>query len=602
MSEVEGARPSGSPALRRNDAALSSPRGAGATLLESLRRRCVQAELQLREMEDRFRRDCARQEQELELLRIENNKYKTKIEEMRMMQTAPREVLQGALAHGGESKLLKASSRKYCMAREAVERSRDELNEIRARVLATRQRIHETRRKVIGARSRASLSSKLPRRSCAEIELQTRASRSQLRGLEAHVEFETDRRSGFIDAVKELRTEIDVLQTAQRNTGELFRDREHDMLEVMKESSFLIEVCNVLCEERDACQRQLVELQRAFEADNEAYERTFHDLLSVEERDKTVKAKLRESIAKLQGEMQQVVTEREAAERLLGEDDTAFRRATMMNVSHDNDGDGDNTGVSLHLAEFERYISRLADIADSENLSDIESYVCEGGEGRFKLYSVLHRTQDTVAALKQERDALQEARRRATGGPESEQRAREELEELQAQLLQVQSETLEQEQQAECVRSQLDAVLPDVQSIFQALGCDDSLIVAQHGVAALSRGTLNLFLAAIEQRLEEYVAVWRRRQQPLEAQSSMAGYDAPGPTFKLPADASTSTAATPPRPFLSTHEPETSGHDKSLKADPPPGGAARARVQERVLNGVEDANSSQGSREARRSA
>ncbi|RNE99260.1 axonemal p66.0 [Trypanosoma rangeli] len=567
MAEAEGTGPTASPTLKRAELAVLVPRGTGATAMESLRRRYVQAELQLRETEDRFRRDCARQEQELELLRIENNKYKAKIEEMRMTETMPQEMIHHTLVSGAESKLLKASSRRYCMAREAVERSRDELNEIRARVASTRQRIYDTNRKMAGTHTRGSLPSKPPYNNCAETVLQTQASRSQLRGLEAHVELETDRRADFIEEVKNLRKEIDVLLTLQRRTRDVFRDREREMLEVVKESSFLIEVCNVLFEERDACQQQLVELQQAFEADNEAYEKTFQDIVGVEERDKTVKGKLRENIAKLEKEMRQVVTEREAVERVLDADDTALRKSTMGTTGHENDSDIDSTGVSLQLAEFERYIGRLAEIAGSESLPDIERYICEGGEQRLKLYSLLHRTQDAVAALTQEKETLQQARLLATDGPMAGQSAREEMESLQSQLVQIQRDTLDHEQQAEFVRSQLDAVLSEVQSIFNALGCDDRFIIDRHGVSVLSRGTVNLFLAAIEQRLEEYVAVWMRQHQPLQTLPPAVGFDAVGPKLTALVSTSTLMAATPPHMLPSTHEPDTVGHDKNLTPD-----------------------------------
>ncbi|RNC30373.1 axonemal p66.0, partial [Trypanosoma cruzi] len=195
---------------------------------------------------------------------------------------------------------------------------------------------------------------------------------------------------------------------------------------------------------------------------------------------------------------------------------------------NDDDSEPENNDLSRQVAEFERYIGRLAEMAGSESLPDIERYICEGGEERFQLYSLLHRTQDDLAALEQEKEALQEARWIATEGSEVEHRAREELEELQAKLRQIQIDTLDHEQQAECVRTQIDASLPDVQSIFDALGCDDSMIIAQHGVSVLSRGTVKLFLASIEQRLEEYMAAWMQRQQPSHVLSPNVGYNASG--------------------------------------------------------------------------
>ncbi|EKF39091.1 hypothetical protein MOQ_000690 [Trypanosoma cruzi marinkellei] len=594
MEEAGGGKPTGTSATKRNDATLPIPRGAGITLVESLRRRQVQAELQLRETEDRFRRDCARQEQELDLLRIENSKYKAKIEEMRMAQTAPRETMMYTFGHGRESNLLRASSHKYCMAREAVEKARETLSEIKARVVALRQRIHDMQRQCGNARSRVDYSSRQSRRSCIEIELQTRASRLQLRGLEAHVEFETDRLSGIIEEVKALRRDIDVLLTAQRRSAEIFQDRENEMLEIMKETSFLIEVCNLLSEERDAYRQQLLEIQRASETDHEAYENAFSDLVGVEERDKVVKAKLREGVAKLEDELRNVTREREAAERLVREEEAASRANRRGENGNDNDSELENNDLSRQVAEFERYIARLADMAGSESLPDIERYICEGGEERFQLYSVLHRTQDDLAALEQEKEALQEARWIATEGSEVEHRAREELEELQAKLRQIQSDTLDHEQQAECVRAQIDASLPDVQSIFDALGCDDSLIVAQHGMSVLSRGTVKLFFASIEQRLEEYMAAWMQRQHPSQVASPTVVYNTSGFGITAQPDTSKTITAASLHVLPSTNEPETVGHEKGVAGELLHSDWAQVLVKGHVENGGIDVNDAGG--------
>ncbi|PWU93607.1 axonemal p66.0 [Trypanosoma cruzi] len=597
MEEAGGGRPTGPSATKRNDATLSVPRGAGITLVESLRRRQVQAELQLRETEDRFRRDCARQEQELDLLRIENSKYKAKIEELRMAQTAPRETSIYTFARGGESNLLRASSHKYCMAREAVEKAREVLSEIKARVVALRQRIHDMQRQCGNARSRVDYSNRKARRSCIEIELQTRASRLQLRGLEAHVEFETDRRSGIIEEVKALRRDIDVLLTAQRRGDEIFQERENEMLEIMKETSFLIEVCNVLCEERDAYRQQLLELQRASEADHEAYENAFSDLVGVEERDKVLKAKLREGVAKLEDELRSVTREREAAERLVREDGAASRATRHGENGNDDDSEPENNDLSRQVAEFERYIGRLAEMAGSESLPDIERYICEGGEERFQLYSLLHRTQDDLAALEQEKEALQEARWIATEGSEVEHHAREELEELQAKLRQIQIDTLNHEQQAECVRTQIDASLPDVQSIFDALGCDDSMIIAQHGVSVLSRGTVKLFLASIEQRLEEYMAAWMQRQQLSHVLSPTVGYNASGFGITAQMETSKTMPEASPHVLPSTNEPEAMEHEKGVTGELLRSDWAHALVKGQVENGGIDVNDAGGTRD-----
>nr|CCC91649.1 unnamed protein product [Trypanosoma congolense IL3000] len=122
-------------------------------VVDTLRRRYVQAELQLRECEDRFRRDCARQEQELELIQMENNKLKQKIEEIRMAESSvdrsvPTQLCASVGDIGdGDSKLLKASSQKYRWAREAVDKARGDLVEYESRLAAARERCKELRNK-----------------------------------------------------------------------------------------------------------------------------------------------------------------------------------------------------------------------------------------------------------------------------------------------------------------------------------------------------------------------------------------------------------------------------------------------------------------------
>lgn len=503
---------------KKTDPASPVPHGMSFTAVESLRRRHVQAELQLREMEDRFRRDCSRQERELELLRIENNRIKTKIEEMRMAQTAPQRSTFDGTGFEEDSKLINASSKKYCMAREAVEAAREELNEIRAKLASTRQRIQETRTRRGSSRSRARALEMQAQRSCIEIEEQSRASRMQLRTLEAHVDVETDRLSKLVDDAKNIRRAIDIQLGEQNRTDTLFRDREREMEGVLRETSFLIEVCNVLFEERDECQQQLAELRKTSEGDYEAYEKTFQELVSVEGRDKLVKARLRDNVSKLEEDVMEASKERTTAERVLQDEAVSFALESAGVVDPNNTQEWSASGLSRQLEEFERYISRLMELTGSDSLVDVERFVCGGGEGRFQLYNVLNRAQEDFAALERERAALLEAERTVREGTEADRRAREEVERLQEQLRQTQCDTLDYEQQAEFVRTVLDPALPMVQSIFDALACDVAPIIAERGTPELSRESVKLYLAAIEQRLEVYTAAWTQQQRSQQRQ------------------------------------------------------------------------------------
>ncbi|KAH9586622.1 hypothetical protein LSM04_002192 [Trypanosoma melophagium] len=539
---TNGSKAASSP-TQRNPAATPTPPSnaysptstsvAAAAVVDSLRRRHVQAEMRLRELEDRFRRDCSRQEQELELLRIDNNKYKAKIEELRMAQTdaAPR----GSITSTG-SKLLRASSRKYRAARASVERAREELMEINAKIVSARQRLQELRRRRSTSHKLSVTSAAQSRRSRTDIEIRTHASRLQLRGLETHVETETDRLSKLMDAVKELREDIDVQFITQNRSDDLYGERERALLDVMRETSFLVEVCNVLFEERDDCQLQLAEMRRTAEDEHEAYERAFVELVAVEDRDRATKTRLRENIVRLRDEVAEAARESEAAERMVREERAALLRGSaaaraassttsnnLLGIEGSNEReDEEDDGIKRQLEEFECYLTRLAQLAGSDDLDDVQRFVCGGSEERFQLYTALNHARDEISKLEHERDALlREIAVKEMGEDENddeeeggnnddtkERRLRKEVEELQMHLREIQRITLDHVQHAECAKAYLDSTLPVVDAIFTSLDCDDTRIVAERGSRFLSRETLGLFLASIEQRLEEYIAAW----------------------------------------------------------------------------------------------
>ncbi|ORC85341.1 uncharacterized protein TM35_000362010 [Trypanosoma theileri] len=618
--EKDGSRAAGSPTTRRSPATPTPPRGtnpppstsvAAAAAVDSLRRRHVQAEMRLRELEDRFRRDCSRQEQELELLRLDNTKYKAKIEELRMAQAdaQPRTSLTST-----DSKLLRASSRKYRSARACVERAREELMEINAKLVSARQRLHELRRRRSTSHKLSVTSAARSRQSRTDIEIRAHASRLQLRGLEAHVETETDRLSKLMDAVKTLREDIDVQFTAQNRSDDLYSERERELLDVMRETSFLVEVCNVLFEERDDCQLQLAEMQRTAAAEHEAYEHAFVELVAVEDRDRTTKTRLRENLVRLQDDVAEAVREREAAELVVREERAALQRGTVAtrgtsstasnggmglegsNEREDVDDDGNGSeGIQRQLEEFERYLTRLAQLAGSDDLDDVQRFVCGGSDERFQLYTALNHIRDDISKLEQERDALLretaanemgiekgEGGEKGEEGAVQERRMRKEVEELQENLREIQRVTLDHVQHAECAKTYLDSTLPVIDSIFTALDCDDTRIVAEHGSRFLSRETLELFLASIEQRLEEYMAVWvqSRPQKQQEQQQQRQRL-----LLANPKSTTTTTAAgkatISPRLLPSTgdqQEEDAILRDRSIAEEPIPTEVIRAAV------------------------
>ncbi|KAG8344552.1 hypothetical protein TRVL_04621 [Trypanosoma vivax] len=478
--------------------------------VEALRRRYVQAELQLRECEDRCRRDCARQEQELELIQFDNNKLKAKIEEIRMAENAVQVPGQhllpqgGAEKTGGDSKLLKASSRNYRVARETVERARKELSELEAHLASARVRLHDLRTRQGRSRSAVRDSTAMMARRRQNIEEQVNVSRTQLRGLEAHIDSESERLSRLLESAKSLRHQIDVHITMQSQMDGLWHDRELEMAEVMKETSFLIEVCNVLVEERNECQQQLIELRRVAEADADAYEKVFNELVSVEERSKSQKTVLREGIDKLMCEVAVVVKAREAIEReVLSKLDSAGDVQAEAAVVDD-----DSNGVRRQLREFEEFLEYLINIVGTDELSQVEKYVSEENDYRFKLFDVLQYTQNKVAALQKERDDLLEKLNTTIKGTTEERVARDSVRDLQNKLSHIESETQQFEEEARQTCQILLSALAVVEKILIGTGCRTASGFSSISSGVPTRRALGEYFATIEQQIEAYMALW----------------------------------------------------------------------------------------------
>ncbi|CBH12764.1 hypothetical protein, conserved [Trypanosoma brucei gambiense DAL972] len=475
---------------------------------DTLRRRYVQAELQLRECEDRFRRDCARQEQELELIQFENNKLKVRIEEMRMAENAvdkessSRSPGGACVAAEHDSKLLKASSQKYRSAREAVERARNELVDLEAQLSAARVRFNELRCRHGSTSSAANASSLQTYRNRREEEEQIEASRARLRGLESHVETESDRLSTLIEEGKAMRLEIDLQITMQNQVDALRQDREGEMVEIMKETSFLIEVCNLLVEERSECEHQLAELRKAAEADAEAYEKAFYELVAVEDRNKIQAQNVREGIDKLTDELAEVVKERTAAEHDL----VNKHNETGAAAQDDTDEDGD--GLESQLKEFEVYLNRLGKIVGTCDLAEVESYVCDENGERFQLYNVIQSKQSAARELEEERNELMKKLNILVDGTEKQRQEREEVKRLQSHLKDLQEETEAIEKRSEKTRAVLAESVLHLQKTYTSIGCvAPKLVLTKEGSTPSLHSVHELF-AAIERRTEDYLAVW----------------------------------------------------------------------------------------------
>nr|CCC91650.1 conserved hypothetical protein [Trypanosoma congolense IL3000] len=302
-----------------------------------------------------------------------------------------------------------------------------------------------------------------------------------------------------------MRREIDLQITLENQMEELRQDREGEIVEIMKETSFLIEVCNLLVEERSEYEYQLAELRKAAEEDAEAYERAFHELVAVEERNKAHRQELNESIDKLTEELALTVKDRQKAEREV---------AAMQNKvdgAEESEMVKENSGLRQQLKEFETYFELFSKIVGSSDVNEIERYVCgEGGE-RFQLYEMIQNKQNAMRELAKEKAELIEKLDTLIKGTKNERHDREELRQMQDELARVQKETESIEQQAQKTSAMLSSAAVCLEKIFSSIGCTAPKLVLPSAGITPSQHVVHELFAAIERRVEEYIITWMEK-------------------------------------------------------------------------------------------
>lgn len=428
-----------------------------------VRRRLAEVEMRLRDMEEEARRTRVLQEQEIGNLERDNVKLRERLEEIRMeecMSLAEAHAFRdhtshhltgGAAASHAESKLLGSTTLKYQNAKAEVQRRRRECAQAERQLAEARTRLTDVRkaRKELKGRSLAAEISASVRVAAAD---NYRALiHERLRGLEEQVAREQERFNGIATEAKQARIEIDALLVSQTSNEKVCRHLYDALLVKRREMAYLMEVCNLLCEERQQVVAELTEVQARMAEQSHQYEAAFDELTGVQDENAKTQAANREQLDELRRLIAQTRTEREALEeenrcaktaieqqrrrtvggRLKDEANVtttseASRGSSALDgecgivAAGEAEGVGGDGGAELRTPEsassldatqaqirmFDDYYRKLSAIVQSDAIEDVAGFMDAAADERYKVFDEMNAIERNMAALETEKAAL----------------------------------------------------------------------------------------------------------------------------------------------------------------------------------------------------
>ncbi|CAJ1986205.1 hypothetical protein conserved [Leishmania donovani] len=428
-----------------------------------VRRRLAEVETRLRDMEEEARRTRVLQEQEIANLEHDNVKLRERLEAIRMeecMSLAEARALQGhtsyqltggAPASHAESKLLGSTTIKYQNAKAEVQRRRRECAQAERQLAEARTRLADVRkaRKELKGRSLAAEMSASMRVAAAD-NYRTLI-HERLRGLEEQVAREQERFNSIATEAKQARIEIDALLVSQTSNEKMYRHWYDALLAKRREMAFLMEVCNLLCEERQQVVAELTEVQARMAEQSHQYEAAFDELTGVQDENAKTQAANCEQLEELRRLIAQTRTEREALEEENRCTKTAMERQRRRTVGHRLkeeanttttsaasrgssaiDGEcgivaageaervGDDGGAELRTPEsessldgnqqqirmFDDYYRKLSAIVQSDAIEDVAGFMDAAADERYKVFDEMNAIERNMVALETEKAAL----------------------------------------------------------------------------------------------------------------------------------------------------------------------------------------------------
>eukprot|EP00388_Colpodella_angusta_P026600 GDKK01006351.1.p1 GENE.GDKK01006351.1~~GDKK01006351.1.p1 ORF type:complete len:322 (+),score=48.89 GDKK01006351.1:59-967(+) len=180
----------------------------------------------------------------------------------------------------------------------------------------------------------------------------------------------------------------------------------------------------------------------------------------------------------------------------------------------------DNTAVESQALAYEEAFMKLRQATDIPDLTLLVQRFLSAEEENYSLFSYVNDLAKNIEGLEKQRAELISQIDQAAEGNDEDKSRRTALRELEDKLRAEERANQQFVDLSNKSSSVLRGIITTVEGLFTRIGCDDSRIMAKHGVSGLTTESLLLYLAAIEEKAEQYMHAWSQ-QNGLVAEGGM---------------------------------------------------------------------------------
>ena len=470
--------------------------------LETLRARQRSMEQMQARLQEASARDLQRQRREHDTLRRENDSLKQQINELRASEVTQASSSTSTGAGGGGGLFSSgggSSGRGTLKSAHGARRSkeldskRDTLQHLEIRLSEAQQRSadleeqHEANRAAIKEQRRQMGGVNATRDNAEAVE-------KQVTVLENRLDQSLVRFNNVLKENKELRDAIDTLRGERDVFETIYQKLEGELQDRKKEMAFIIEVANIAYEERDN-NAQVLQSLKAYAADEmNTFAATFAELDGLMETDRKTKEQVKERIAGL---------ERRELQRT--QDAKARSALKASALAEQNSG---NIAVESQTQAYEEAFVKLRQATEVPDLGALVQRFLTAEEENYSLFSFVNTLAKTIEGLEEQRASLLEQIDNTADGNDEDKARRTQLRSLEDKLRAEERANQQFVDLTNKANGVLRGIMAAVEGLFARCGCDDSNIMARHGVSGLSSESLLLYLAAVEERAEQYMRAW----------------------------------------------------------------------------------------------
>lgn len=474
----------------------------------SITRKMKQLEDNKREYQDQMQRELKRQQAEIEALKRENDQLAARLS---IQRTSPAHFAGAATQLGGTQ----APSKKVAMMKaKELEKRLAYAQKMEDQVREESDKVVELEQKILDLTSRG----KNARENLGGVTITRDANKqldNQIKVLENRLDKSLLKFNKALDENKQLRKEIDDLSRERLAFDAIYKDLEKELQVKKKKMACIIELSNIAYEERDNAANELAQLKVYAAREMQSFDETFKELDDLLEEDRKmkegIKAKIAESTARVQAAKTQ---ERQLKEH----EDLSRSRAKPGKSMGGTRAAGDSVNQPMTLQQYEEAFQKIRLATQVSDVNQLVQKFLHAEDDNFSLFNYVNELNNEIEKLEEQRNAVREEVERAknqdgSGGADAASR-RKILKSLEDRLLVEEENAKSFRQKTEQAARVLEDAMACIQTIFASVGCDESVIIEQHGTGGLTETSVLLYLAAIEGQTEHLIHQWRQLHSP----------------------------------------------------------------------------------------